>query len=68
MSDRTIPDDRPLTPDEEVDNAIDESFPASDPPSYSTGKRHRGPDESSDDPTVESKRETQTEFGEHPGP
>ena len=25
-------EDRPLTPDEEVDEAVEESFPASDPP------------------------------------
>jgi len=61
MSDRPVANDRPLTPDEEVDNAIDESFPASDPPSYSTGRRNREIEEPSGDAPGESRRETPTD-------
>ena len=35
-----MPIDRPKTVEEEIDHSIDESFPASDPPSWSRGKRH----------------------------
>jgi hypothetical protein len=33
--------DEPRTVEDELDNAADESFPASDPPSWSSGKKHQ---------------------------
>jgi hypothetical protein len=36
-----MPFDEPKTVNEEIDHSIDESFPASDPPSWSKGKRHK---------------------------
>lgn len=35
-----MPVDEPKTVEEEIDNSLDESFPASDPPSWSQGKKH----------------------------
>ncbi|MCC6792492.1 MAG: hypothetical protein IT336_12450 [Thermomicrobiales bacterium] len=40
MTDKQRAPDRPATADEEIDKAAADSFPASDPPSWSGGQQH----------------------------
>jgi hypothetical protein len=40
MSDQQRVPDRPANADEEIDKAAADSFPASDPPSWSGGQQH----------------------------
>jgi hypothetical protein len=63
MTDKQRISDRPKTVDEEIDKAAADSFPASDPPSWSGGQEQDPPVINPDEFELRRKAEERSKYG-----